>query len=204
MTPDIEFVSRETADRLVTFVRLLLDENGRQNLIARSTESEIWDRHIQDSLQLLRHAPPGRWLDIGSGAGLPGMVAAIARPDQEIILVEPRARRAEFLSETAQALGLHNVRVVAAKVQTVEPLTAAIITARAVAALGRLFSIGGRHAGPGCVWLLQKGRNAVAELAEARQSWQGRFDLVPSETDPQAAIVMARDVAPLHRRKGRR
>ena len=187
-------VSRETQDRLDAYVMMLLAENRQQNLIAKSTEPDIWQRHIVDSLQLVRHALPGRWVDIGSGAGLPGLVAAIARPEEETVLIEPRARRVAFLTETAMRLGLTKVRVIGARAEAVPELSASVITARAVASLSQLFEIGARHAGPDCLWLLSKGRSAATELAEARGAWQGRFELIPSETDVEASIVMARDV----------
>jgi 16S rRNA (guanine527-N7)-methyltransferase len=198
-----EHVSRETSERLAKFVELLIEENARQNLVARSTLDDIEIRHIDDSLQLLRHAPAGRWLDIGTGAGLPGMVVAIARPHEQTILVEPRSLRAEFLRRVVDSLALPNVYVIAAKVETVGPLAANVISARAVASLDRLFSIGLPHAARDCVWLLSKGRNAAAELAAVRRTWQGRFDLIPSETDPEAAIVMAREVQPIRRKSYR-
>ncbi|MBU3076935.1 16S rRNA (guanine(527)-N(7))-methyltransferase RsmG [Sphingomonas quercus] len=188
-------VSRETRDRLEAFVALLIAENERQNLIAASTIPGIWVRHIVDGLQLAPLAPrAGAWLDIGSGAGLPGLVVAIVRPDAPMTLIEPRARRATFLEEAAKNLGLTNVSVVAAKAEAAHPSPAAVISARAVARLDALLAIGQRHAGPDTVWLLPKGRSAAEELAITRRTWQGSFRLIPSLTDPEASIIMVRDV----------
>lgn len=191
-----DVVPRETVERLDQFVAILVQENEHQNLISRSTVANLWDRHIIDSLQLLLHAPSGPWVDIGSGAGLPGLVVAIVRSDP-MTLVEPRSKRAAFLRETAARLQLDHVTVMQSRIETAAPSLATVITARAVAGLSTLFEAGLRHAAPGCVWLLHKGRGAEQELAAARKTWQGDFRLVPSLTDPESSIVMARDVSPL-------
>jgi 16S rRNA (guanine527-N7)-methyltransferase len=196
MTP----VPRGTQERLSLYVDLLRAESERQNLVARSTLEDVWQRHIADSLQLVPLAQAGRWLDIGSGAGLPGLVIAIARPDEPMLLAEPRPLRADFLRRAVTALGLPNVEVATAKAETLAPAEAAIISARAVAPLDRLLALGQRHAAPGCRWLLPKGRTAAEELAVAQRTWQGAFELIPSQTDPEASIIMAHDVAPRTRR----
>ena len=190
-------VSRETFEKLGRYVDLLIAENGRQNLIARSTESDVWKRHIADSAQLLRFAPPegGRWLDIGTGAGLPGLVIAILTGDP-VTLVEPRRLRAEFLERAAAELDLR-VTVTCAKV---EKLTGQfdVITARAVAAADALFGMAAHLSHPGTIWILPKGRSAKSELDAALQAWQGSFRLEPSVTSGEAAILVASHV----RRKG--
>lgn len=202
--PLLSNVSRETAAKLEAFAAMVVDENARQNLVAQSTLADVQGRHVDDSLQLIDHAPlTGKWLDIGSGAGFPGMVVAIARPREETLLVEPRTLRAAFLTRVADTLKLTNVQVITARVEAVKPLDVSVISARAVAALSKLLTIGAPHAAPDCVWLLSKGRTAAAELAEVRKIWQGDFDLIPSQTDAEAAIVKARDVQ-LIRRKSHR
>src|SRR5215212_4968783 len=131
------FVSRETLDRLKAFADRLTAESRRQNLIATSTLNHLWERHILDSAQLARFAPkPGAsWADIGSGAGLPGIVIACL-VDGPVTLVEPRRLRAEFLSDTIDALGL-NASVECVKAERITG-TFDVITARAVAPLGKL------------------------------------------------------------------
>lgn len=188
-------VPRETADRLRLLSDLVIAENIKQNLIARSTVKELWERHIVDSLQLLPHAIPGRWLDIGSGAGFPGLVVAIAEPEREVVLIEPRPLRAAFLADAVANLGLTRVAIVTARAEATPPQRAAVISARAVASLEALLTMGERHAAPDCRWLLPKGRRAAEELAAARMTWQGRFTLIHSITDPEASIVMAEDAA---------
>ena len=194
-------VSRETSERLERYVDLLLDENGRQNLIARSTVDEIWRRHIIDSAQIVAFAPrpDSSWLDIGSGAGLPGLVIAILT-EGPVALVEPRKLRAEFLQRAAETLGLsERVRVHAAKAERISG-TFDIITARAVASFEALLRISRHLSTDKTRWLFPKGKSAQSELDEARRTWQGEFRLEPSRTDPDAAIIVAEHV----QRRGKR
>jgi len=178
-------------DRLATLVTA---EAERQNLIARSTLNAFWARHIVDSAQLLTLAalPDGRWIDIGTGAGFPGLVAAVLRA-QPITLIEPRRKRATFLADTATALDLPQVEVVCRKVEQVTK-PAAIISARAVASIDAIFAAALPCARSGTVWLLPKGRSAQEEVAAARRSWQALFHVEQSLTDPESLIVMARKV----------
>lgn len=193
-------VSRETSDKLDAFTDLLLNENGRQNLISRRSESEIRTRHIDDSLQLLDYAPAdASWLDIGSGPGLPGLVLAIAGV-RHITLVEPRRLRTEFLEHCRETLGLQNVTVMTGKVENVAGQFD-VVTARAVATLDKLFAMASPLIAPTGRWVLPKGRSAEKELADARTTWQGDFELKPSRTDPEARILVAQRV---RRRMGRK
>lgn len=188
-------VSRETLDGLDRFVALVSEENGRQNLVSPSTLSIMWSRHILDSAQLLwlSEGVTGAWLDIGSGGGFPGLVIGLMRADRTI-LAEPRSKRAAFLRDTAEALGIADrVQVAASRVETA-PIDApvAVVSARAVAALPALFAMAARHTNKNTLWLLPKGRSAADEVAEAAQEWQGDLRLVPSLSDPDSAIVVAR------------
>ena len=192
-------VSRETDMALTDFAKLLLAENERQNLISRRSADELWTRHIDDSLQLLDHAPAdGRWLDIGSGPGLPGIVLAIAGVGH-ITLVEPRRLRTEFLERCRDDLGLANVTIVTGKAEQLKGRFD-VVTARAVATLDKLFAIGTPLIAPEGRWVLPKGRSAEKELVEARATWQGDFQLKTSRTDPDARILVAEQV---RRRMGR-
>ncbi len=193
-------VSRETRLLLDQYVALLLDENDRQNLIGRSTVDEIWDRHIADSAQLVRFAPrpDSSWLDIGSGAGLPGLVIAILTQGP-VTLAEPRKLRANFLERTVETLGLgRRVTVHAAKAERITGKFD-VITARAVASVDSLLRISQHLSTDKSVWLFPKGKSAQKELEEARRAWQGDFRLEPSMTSEEAAILVAAGV----RRKGR-
>ena len=195
-------VPRETFQRIEQFAALLIAENERHNLVARSTIPDLWQRHIADAAQLPAFAPArGSWLDIGSGAGLPGVVIAILT-GAPMLLVEPRRLRADFLRRTADTLDLGpNVAVIQSKIETVRHLPVDIITARAVASIDRLFAIAGHLSHKGTIWILPKGKSAKSELDEARRTWQGDFRLEPSRTDPDAQILVASRV---RRRNGAR
>ena len=184
-------VPRETFERVERFVALLIEENQRQNLVAKSTVPDLWQRHIADAAQLLAFAPPrGSWLDIGSGAGLPGVVIAILT-GAPMLLVEPRRLRAEFLQRAIDALELGpNVSVIQSKIEAVRHAPVDIITARAVASIDRLFAIAVHLSHKGTVWVLPKGKSAKSELDEARRTWQGDYRLEPSRTDPDAQILV--------------
>jgi 16S rRNA (guanine527-N7)-methyltransferase len=174
---------------------LVCGEATRQNLIAPSTLDEIWSRHIVDSAQLipLAEAYPGNWLDIGTGAGFPGLVAA-ALTDRPIWLVEPRKRRADFLSACCDALGVTSrTTVVTDKVERVD-VKAAVISARAVASLWELLGAAQHCSTWNTLWLLPKGRSAREEIASAQQSWHGAFHVEHSVTDPESLIVIAKEV----------
>ena len=196
-------VPRETLERLKNYVALLIEANAEHNLIARSTIDDIWERHIVDSAQLLRLSDsPGNWLDVGSGAGLPGLVIAILNP-APVTLVEPRRLRVEFLQSVVERLALANVSIVQGKTGAVTGVFSHV-TARAVAPATSLFAFTHVLSRPETVWLLPKGRTAQKELDEARQAWQGAFELLPSLTDPDASILVARGVRPRQRVRGRR
>lgn len=191
-------VSRETLlDRFATILRR---EAAQQNLIAASTLDSLWARHLVDSAQLVplaNGAGRGVWLDVGSGAGLPGLVVAILL-DRPIVLVEPRTKRVAFLREAAAELGLDKrVTVQAGKIESYHPINrAAVISARAVAELSQLLLSTYHCTDSSTVWLLPKGRNAHSEVEAARTNWQGSFHVEPSITQPDSGIVVAQGVRP--------
>lgn len=191
---DLPDVPRGTNSLLDRLKALVLDEAQRQNLISAQSMETFDERHLQDSLQLAPLIRPGVLLDIGSGAGFPGMVLACVRTDR-CHLVEPRARRAAFLSAVTADLGLtEHVDIHACKIERVALPPVQTITARAVASLDRLFAMAAHIADEKTRWVLPKGRSAASELAEARKTWQGEFRLVASHTDPEASIVIATGV----------
>ena len=167
-----------------------------QNLVAPSTLATMWSRHIVDSAQLIGFAAEaeGDWLDIGTGAGFPGLVVA-ALTDRAVTLVEPRRRRAAYLSEAAETLGVASqVTVVAAKVEGVT-MSAAVISARAVSALTLLFGSAIQCSRRKTLWILPKGQSAREEIATAQQTWHGVFHVEHSVTDPNSLIVLAKGVS---------
>jgi 16S rRNA (guanine527-N7)-methyltransferase len=188
-------VSRETFERIAAYVALLAEAAAQQSLIAPSTLETIWERHIIDSAQLVRFQTRecSSWVDIGSGAGLPGIIIALLT-DGPMTLIEPRRLRAEFLREVATKLSLTpRVTVEALKVERISGAFD-VITARAVAPLRKLLEISAHLSTTKTVWVLPKGRSARTELAEARRAWQGTFHLEPSVTGDDSYIVVGSGV----------
>ena len=188
-------------ERLDLLVALLREENARQNLVSAASLAEVWTRHIADSAQLLRYVPretSGRWIDLGTGAGFPGLVIAALRPACEVLLIESRARRIAWLDRARVAMGLERAQVVGQRLEVVETRQAAVISARAFAPLERLLDLSARFSTSGTIWLLPKGRSAQHELDDLR-NWRHMFHVEQSLTDPQAGIV----VGTLAGRKGK-
>ena len=195
-------VPRETFDRLDAFAAFLAAENERQNLVSRGSLEQLWTRHIFDSAQLLRFVPAGAttWLDLGTGAGFPGLMVALLHAGP-MVLIEQRRLRVEFLQRAAAELELGpKVRILCANARQVSDGPFDVISARAFAPLDRLFAVAAHLGTKQTRWVLPKGRNAKSELDAARASWQGEFRLEPSVTDPEASIIVAEQVRP--RRKG--
>ena len=185
-------VSRETIEKLEAYRRLVEHESGRQNLVSKSTLGDFWSRHVLDSAQLSRFAPvDATWADIGSGAGLPGIV--IACLDTRFVqLIEPRRLRAEFLERVVETLGLR-AKVHHGKAESATGVYD-VITARAVASLGKLLDISHHLSTGKSLYLFPKGKSAQSELAEAQRTWQGSFHVERSAVDRDSLIVVARDV----------
>ncbi|MGB8814855.1 MAG: 16S rRNA (guanine(527)-N(7))-methyltransferase RsmG [Paracoccaceae bacterium] len=190
-------VSRETMERLKNLVTLVEKWNPTINLIAKSTTGDVWARHILDSAQLYLLAPEAatQWVDLGSGGGFPGLVisciAAEKRPQMNVTLVEADQRKATFLRQAGMSLGL-NLRVVVARIESVEPLNAEIISARALAPLDILLGFTSRHMAADGLALLQKGANYAAEITAARKNWSMSLEAVASKTEPNAAILVVK------------
>lgn len=176
--------------RLERLAELLTDENQRQNLVSAASLGEVWRRHIVDSAQLLTRVPRGTspWLDLGTGAGFPGLVIAALRPECEVLLVESRKRRIEWLTRAAADLQLAHVQVHGARLEDVPSRHAAVISARAFAPLDRLLELSARFSTSDTIWLLPKGRSAKKELQELR-GWQHMFHVEQSLTDPEAGVI---------------
>jgi 16S rRNA (guanine527-N7)-methyltransferase len=193
-------VPRETMERLVAFAALLREENERQNLVSNSSLDHLWLRHILDSAQLTRFAPSpeASWVDLGSGAGFPGLIVA-ALHRGPVTLVEQRRLRVDFLHRAAEVLGVE-VEIIGQKAERVAPRPFDVISARAFAPMARLLELGTSFSTKNSLWVLPKGRNTQAELEALDPSWQGDFRLEPSLTDAQARIIVASGV---HRRAKR-
>ena len=188
-----ENVSRETFEKIEAYASMLREESQRQNLVSAATLDDLWERHILDSAQLVGFEPRSgaSWADIGSGAGLPGIVIAclVAGP---VTLIEPRRLRAEFLHRVCESLKL-NASVFVGKAERAEG-SYDVITARAVTNLSNLLKISAHLSTRNSRWVLPKGRNAERELVEAQQAWQGAFHVERSATDPESRIIVGTGV----------
>lgn len=187
--------------RLETLVAMLAEENARQNLIAAASLAHVWQRHIADSAQLLTHVPreaSSPWLDLGTGAGLPGLVVAILRPECEVLMVESRRRRAEWLEQARIALGLDRAKVLGMKLEAVPERKVRVISARAFAPLPKLLELSARFSTNDTLWLLPKGRSAQQEL-DAESRFRHMFHVEQSLSDPDAGIIVGHVVG----RKGK-
>jgi 16S rRNA (guanine527-N7)-methyltransferase len=189
-------VPRETWNRLERYIALLFDEMSRQNLIAESTRDQVWARHVVDSAQLLPlvgEGTSGVWIDLGSGAGLPGVIVALLS-GRRVLMVESRRKRIDFLNHVIDDLDL-DASVFGGRVEMLRDVRlGAVISARAFAPLPKLFATSAHLSDAKTLWLLPKGKNWQNELETTRQAWQGAFHVERSITDPDSAIIVARAV----------
>ena len=187
-------VSRETMESLEAFVAFLKRESASQNLIAASTIEDIWSRHIVDSAQLFTFMDQSRaetkWLDLGSGAGFPGLIIALLT-DFEVTLVESRARRIEYLQRAVEMLDISgHVTVMGMPLERMKTAPFSVISARAFAPLPKLFELAARFSTNNTLWLLPKGRNAATEWSDVKTVWDGVFSVKQSITDADAGILV--------------
>lgn len=195
-------VSRETLARLDRLVETLLPVAAHTNLIARSTIPQLWTRHIADSLQLLPLAPGAKcWIDLGSGAGFPGLVIACAiadRPGARVHLVESIRKKAAFLRDAALEIQVpatvHAVRIEDFGKNT--DISADVVTARALAPLDDLLRLAYPLLKSGALGLFPKGQDVEGELTAASKSWNIDMSLIPSKTSPASQIVVVRALVP--------
>jgi 16S rRNA (guanine527-N7)-methyltransferase len=189
-------VSRETLDRLSKYVELLNSWTRRINLVGRDTLGDVWRRHILDAAQLFPLIPreARKLVDLGSGAGLPGLVLAILGVP-EVHLIESDGRKAVFLREAVRVTGAGNVVIHAQRIDRVPAFVADVVTARALAPLPELLAISERFIGPETICLFLKGRMVDEELTEAAKSWHIRLDRQASLTDPSGCILRLEGIA---------
>jgi 16S rRNA (guanine527-N7)-methyltransferase len=188
-------------DRLRNFVDLVLFEADKQNLISAGSRAHIWSRHVVDSLQLIELLPSatrkeGLWVDLGTGAGFPGLAVACIR-HVPIQLIESRPLRVDFLQRSIATLGLGHATVVGTKVERVSAASPAkVISARALAPLDRLLAVSSHLSDEDTIWLLPKGRQSEKELDVVRPKWHATFHVEHSITDPESNIVTISQLRP--------
>lgn len=189
-------------DRLENLGALLTAENEVQNLVSDASLKELWVRHFADSAQLLRYVPretSSPWLDLGTGAGFPGLVIASLRPDCEVVMVESRSRRIDWLKRVCDSLEIGNATVAGTRVELLPDRKYQAISARAFAPLSKLLDLSARFSTRETVWLLPKGRSARQELDQLT-GWNHAFHVEQSLTDADAGVI----VGTLAGRKGKK
>lgn len=180
-------------DRLERFSAALAGENQRQNLVAAGSFATLWQRHIADSAQLLDHVPAtttGPWLDLGSGAGFPGLIVAAMHPERDVVLVESRRMRIEWLQTMLAELALRKCRVGGSRLELIPSVPAGIISARAFASLTKTVTLARRFSTSDTLWLLPKGRSAAQEVEQLPPELRPMFHVEQSATDHDAGIVI--------------
>ena len=199
MTPD-EFavgvdVSRETLARLTTYVALLERWQNSVSMVGKGTLNDVWRRHILDSAQLysLLPSPFGRVVDLGSGAGFPGMVLAIMGAT-DVELIEANTRKCGFLREVARVT---NTQVIINndRIEGVAPRIADVVTARALAPLPRLLGYAKTYVGPETICLFLKGRRLHQELTDARKTWKMGITTITSLSDAGGSVLHLRKLS---------
>lgn len=192
-------VSRETTKKLESYQTLVKEWNGKFNLISKSTENTIWERHIVDSLQLIKFITPKDkvLLDLGSGAGFPGIVLAIAcqemYPDLKIKLVESIGKKASFLQEVNKTLNL-NMEIYKERIENLKIGKVDVITSRALASLPKLLEYAKPFCSNSTKLIFLKGEKWVQEQDEARKKWMYECEVSDSDTSEYGKILRISDL----------
>lgn len=192
-------VSRETLAHLETLAALLLKWNPRINLVSKSTLDTLWQRHILDSVQVLRSAPQktDHWVDIGSGGGFPGLVIALMaqEPDapKKVTLIESDQRKCAFLRTVLRETGCQ-ATVITERIEQASPQGATVLSARALADLALLFEFAERHLQATGTAVFPKGARWQKEITAAQESWSFDHEVVKSITDPEAVILKVGEI----------
>jgi len=184
-------VSRETLKRLEQYVELISKWSAKINLIGKSTRDEIWNRHIIDSLQLSEYTSNHKTIvDLGAGAGLPGLVIAIQQSSSHVTLIESNQKKAQFMKTVVRTLDLKNVSVICDRIENVENYQADIIISRALANLDLLLQLSSkiRHQNSECVFL--KGKTYTNEINAAKANWEMTIDTKQSITNNESKILV--------------
>ena len=192
-------VSRETLNNFCEYENLLRKWNKKINLVSKKTLVDIWDRHFLDSAQIVNHvdASEKRWVDVGAGAGFPGLVVALLlrerKIDCDVVLVEKNAKKVFFLNEVIRKLNL-KVKVVNNRVDCIEPLNADILTARAFSELIELIELAYRHRKERGICLFLKGENYRSELDKTLNYWFIDYDVFDSLSNSFGKIIRVKKI----------
>ena len=192
-------VSRETLKGFYEYKTLLSKWNEKINLVSKNTLVDIWERHFLDSGQIIKHveASGKRWVDVGSGAGFPGLVVALLLRDRnvdcDLVLVEKNPKKGFFLKEVIRKLNL-SVEVISDNIYTLEPLNADILTARAFSELNKLIEIAFRHRKKEGICLFFKGENYRIELDKTLNNWFFDYDIIGSLTSSSGKIIRVKKI----------
>lgn len=195
MTTPLPGVPRETEERLKTYHALLVKWQARINLVSPDTVKDAWFRHFEDSLQILRYLSGTRLVDMGTGAGFPGLVVAISRPETQVTLIESDAKKCEFLKtvsrETRAPVKIYNERI-----EVVAPFPVDVITARALAPLAQLLSWVKPYAdiNPDLQMVFLKGESWQDEVRVSRETFNFNLEDHPSLTSPKGRVLIITDL----------
>jgi 16S rRNA (guanine527-N7)-methyltransferase len=192
-------VSRETFLTLQAFESLVRRWTPAINLVSKRSLQDLWSRHIVDSAQIFQYCPPTAklWADFGSGGGFPGIVVAVlaktSLPELRVTLVESDLRKATFLRQSVQALSL-SADVLSQRVEAIPPLSADVVSARALAPLSEILALADGHLSAHGIAIFPKGARYAEEIADARKAWSFDVDVLPSLSDSEAAILVIRNI----------
>ena len=192
-------VSRETFLKLKEYENLLTKWNSKINLVSKSTLRDFWNRHILDSVQVFCSIgeKTGKWVDLGSGGGFPGLVLAILSEEFEVsnnlCLIEADVRKSVFLRTVCRELGLV-VDVFNNRVEEISPMLADVVSARALAPLKTLCFYAESHLNENGIAVFAKGENWELELLEAQKNWIFEYDVVTSKLHQGSVILVLRGI----------
>ncbi|QDY69989.1 16S rRNA (guanine(527)-N(7))-methyltransferase RsmG [Qingshengfaniella alkalisoli] len=193
-------VSRETVRRLEIYADLLVKWNKSINLVSPKTINDLWSRHLLDSAQIfdLANVLSGKWVDLGSGGGFPGLVVAIIAaekaPSIAVTCIESDIRKATFLRTVSRETSV-SVSVIADRIEMVPPQSADVVSARALAPLPKLIPYAYRHLAVGGIGIFPKGERHKEEINRLKQDWSFKLDVFPSRTESEAAILRFEDLS---------
>jgi len=189
-------VSRETFAKLDGFIFELIKWNKKINLVSKkhSSFSDVWQRHIVDSAQLIKYFPEStkKIIDFGSGGGFPALVLAIIG-GYEIHLIESDSRKCAFLNQIKSLFDL-NVHIHNERIENINPFESDVITARALAPLSGLLDLTWGFVQKTKLCIFLKGENVVEEIDEASGSWNFDYSLFCSVSNRGGQIIVIKNV----------